>query len=294
MSFTNQVKEEILKKEYSDNDLLAILLGVFLAKNSFNKNGIKFKTENFEFSNYLINSLKDRFKLHIRFFIKTARNFKEHQEYIFEISNKEKNFFKKLLEYKNENNTNSINEKIVTGYFLACAYIKDPEKAYSVDYFVSTKENGIFLNNILLKLIQKVSITDKKNKTIVYIRSNENILDLLNILGATESFFYYQDIIIQKELKSNIIRSMNYELANETKKVTKIQEIIDMIEYIDSKVGIKSMKPILQEVCKFRMEYQDASLQELASKMHLTKSGLRGRLKQIKDIYDNLREKDNG
>lgn len=294
MSFTYQVKEEILKRKVLKEDFLCILYGVLFSKNTVKKDRIYFKTENYSFIKYLIENIDKYFKVNLKLTFQIAKNFKKHREYKFEISNKDpqfNKFYNLILDVDKLKDTRSL-DHILIGYFLAYGYIKDPNKSYSVDFFIKNEYHSKKLIEILKSRINKATLTKSRSRYIIYVRSKEDILDLLNILQAMKSFFQYQAIAINKEVKKNVVRSMNYEIYNETKKQKNINETIEMIEYIDNTIGIQSLKPILQEVCNYRKSYNNLSLSELALKISLTKSGLRGRLNQIKEIYLQLKEKE--
>lgn len=60
----------------------------------------------------------------------------------------------------------------------------------------------------------------------------EEILDILIIPRATNTFFKYEEITINKEIVLKITRNINYELANETKKMINSDNQIKMIKEI--------------------------------------------------------------
>lgn len=299
MTYTNIVKEEMLSKEVKTiEDFYSILLGVFLSKNAITNEGIFYKTENYELAKYLIYNIKKFTQINIKISYKKSRRFKEHNEYILNIESKDKHYSKfinNILKYKDLTNAeNEIKKNIIIGFFIASAYIKNPSRGYSLDFFIDSEDAATFLYLFIKKIGNtKVSITQKNKKNIVYIRNNECILDILALVQAYDNFFKYQNVVLEKEIKNNIIRSMNYEIANETKKLNTINKTLDMIEYIDDNYGISNLSDSLYELCKFRIEYDDMSLQELADKMGLTKSGVRGRMKRLEKIYLELKEGNN-
>lgn len=117
----------------------------------------------------------------------------------------------------------------------------------------------------------------------------EEILDILIMLGATNTFFKYEEITINKEIVLKITRNINYELANETKKMINSDNQIKMIKEIESKKGLNILSDVLKQTAKARIEYEEYSLQQLADYLKISKSGLRNRFRRIKEVYDELK-----
>ena len=137
---------------------------------------------------------------------------------------------------------------------------------------------------------KKVSHTDKKSKSLVYLRNSEDILDIIFLIGGVTSFFEFEEVTINKEIRNKINRNMNWEIANETKKLSTSEKQIKMIKYIDSEMGLAELSGILRETAEIRLENEEMSLQELADLLEVSKSGIRNRFRRIEEIYNSLRE----
>ena len=143
---------------------------------------------------------------------------------------------------------------------------------------------------MLLKHINKrVFHTDKKNKNIVYIRNSEDILDIIYMMGGEKIFFEYEDVTIIKEMKNKVNRKLNYELANDMKSEAAAIKQIDMIEYIDEKMGLSNLTDALEEIARLRLLNESDSFQELADKLRISKSGIRNRFRRLEEIYLELK-----
>ncbi|MCI7343065.1 MAG: DNA-binding protein WhiA, partial [Fusobacterium necrophorum] len=185
-------------------------------------------------------------------------------------------------------------EEILKGYikgmFLACGYMKDPKKEYAMDFFIDKKEIAEDFYRILLHNKKKVFITKKRNKSLVYLRNSEDIMDMLVLMGAMKQFFSYEETTMMKDLKNKTIREMNWEVANETKTLNTGNYQIKMIEYIEENMGLHNLTPVLLEAVKVRLEHPESSLQELADFIGISKSGIRNRFRRIEGIYEKLKE----
>ncbi len=83
---------------------------------------------------------------------------------------------------------------------------------------------------------------------------------------------------------------MNWEIANETKKISTSEKQLRMIQKIEDEIGLNNLSAVLRDAAKARIENIDMSLQELGETMNISKSGIRNRFRRIEEIYNNLEE----
>ena len=135
---------------------------------------------------------------------------------------------------------------------------------------------------------KKVFQTDKKSKSLVYIRNSEDIMDIIYMIGGLNTFFDFEETTINKEIRNKINRNINWEIANETRKISTSEKQLKMIQKIDKEIGLNNLSDVLMETAKMRLENIDMSLQELADIMNISKSGIRNRFRRLEEIYNNL------
>ncbi len=125
----------------------------------------------------------------------------------------------------------------------------------------------------------------------MYIKEGEQISDFINILGASSSYFKFQDVIITKDMKNKANRIINCTAANLDKAVNAAQKQIADIKLIDEVKGIETLPDKLFITAKKRLEFPELGLSELAREFEpeLTKSGLNHRLAKISAIADKMR-----
>ena len=256
MSYSANVKREIFNLENSDKDTVyAELFGIFIAKNVITEHGIYFSTENVSLAKRIYSNLR------------AVTNIPIQLKYV-------------------------ISKRLGTirGFFLSCGYIKSPEKAYAMDFFVDTEDSATYLYYLFKQMGKKVFQTEKKNKSLVYLRNSEDILDIIFLIGGINSFFEFEEVTINKEIRNKINRNMNWEIANETKKLSASEKQIHMIKVIDEKMGLSELTDVLSETARVRLENQEMSLQELADLMEISKSGIKNRFRRLETIYKGLVE----
>ena len=133
-----------------------------------------------------------------------------------------------------------------------------------------------------------------------YINTNEEKLYLLESLGidvvvmqkVDKNFLEYTPLEFVRILKNKTIREMNWEVANETKTLNTGNYQIKMIKYIGEKIGLNSLSPVLEEAAFLRLNNPEDSLQSLADKINISKSGIRNRFRRIEEVYNSLLEEE--
>ena len=177
------------------------------------------------------------------------------------------------------------------GIFLSSGTISDPAKSYYFGIGCNNKERAKEVQKLINSFGLKSKVTERKNRYIVYIKEREQIADLLNIIGAGNQYFKFQDVMITKDLKNKANRGINCDAANLDKRVGAAQKHIAAIKLIDSVKGIESLPDKLYITALKRMEFPELALSDLAKEVDpkLTKSGLNHRLNKISEIADKLR-----
>lgn len=134
----------------------------------------------------------------------------------------------------------------------------------------------------------KSKITRRKGTFIVYIKSGEEIKNLVAFLGCPVAVLKITDLIIKREIKNNSNRQKNCDLGNLNKQVEASAKQISAIEKLKSLGEFDRLKKDLKEVAMARLEYQDDTLTELAERLNLSKSCLNHRLRKIVHLASEL------
>lgn len=297
MSYTYKVKNEILQNnKLSKNEKYSEIRAILLLKHAIKDDCIDLKLENKELAERVFSILKNITTLRIAISYSKSKKFGEHNVYVIYIPQQKglKKFLEDLMKYKTTGRKNStdIEKGFIRGMFLGCGYIKSPEKEYALDFFVDCEELADELYNLLVEKDKKVYRTIKRNKPLVYMRNAEDIMDIIVLIGSMKEFYNYEETTMIKDLKNKTIREMNWEVANETKTLDTARKQIRMINYIGKMKGLNELTPVLEEVAFLRLENPEESLQELAEKIGISKSGIRNRFRRIEEIYTELLEKD--
>ncbi|MDY0276965.1 MAG: DNA-binding protein WhiA [Acholeplasma sp.] len=195
--------------------------------------------------------------------------------------------------------TQNDKEKIafLRGAFLVNGSINHPKSAeYHFEIFSESKEMIISIQAMLNNFNLNARITKRRKGYIAYLKDAESISDFIQLLGAYNSVFKFEDIRIKRDFSNSINRIMNCEIANEKKAVIASEDQIKDIKlinkhYLESQIDFKT-----KEAIKLRLKYPEANLRELTELFEeeygekISKSGLNHRYIKIKKLAESLRE----
>lgn len=298
MSFSSDVKDEASKtKEYDiKNELLALLR---LNSSIIFNNGmtIQFETSNISVAKRFVGNVKKIYKnADIELFTKEITTLNKSKMCVVQIKQAKDiiNDFK-LLSFSSYD---EIYDKIeassyLRGAFLINGSINNPEKSHHLEIRCKENKDAIFVQKLMNDFDLNSKIGKRRNELIVYLKDSEKIQDFLYIISASQSFFKYNEILINKKVASDVKKSINCELFNASKSLNAGSNQLHDIAIIE-KYNIKVDEKI-QELINYRKEYIDASLNELVSIYKedgkvASKSALNHRFRKIHEIASNLIE----
>ncbi len=96
------------------------------------------------------------------------------------------------------------------------------------------------------------------------------------------------DKIIMGIIRNNANRAANCDAGNIAKQVKAASYQISLIQEMTADGSFRKLSPKLQETAAARMENPDATYEELAHILHMTKSGVVNRLRKIIQLHNAL------
>ena len=312
MSFSAKVKREIcryvdMSKEEATAELSAIMkVSGTLA---FSGTGLSFKltTENPASARLVFTLLKDHFDIHSKLMVKKSNSLKKNNIYMVVITEEmgvkdllaKTGILKEVdgimnLDYRIEKEvlqSEEVKKAYVRGAFIGGGSISNPEKTYHLEFVTHSEEYANDLKNLINTFSLNSKVIQRKNSFIIYIKEGEQIVDLLNVIGAHASLLEVENIRIMKEMRNNVNRLVNCETANLSKTVNAAVRQVESIKLIAEKIGLKRLPQNLREVAELRLNYPDESLKELGEMLDppVGKSGVNHRLRKIEKIAEELR-----
>ncbi len=176
------------------------------------------------------------------------------------------------------------------GAFLASGSVSDPGRSYHFEIICRDREEAVYLQQLLEPYEVTAGITTRKNRPILYVKDSTAIVDVLNIMGAYQALMKMENIRIVKEMRNSANRQTNCDIANNEKMLRAARRQIEDIRLIEQKLGFENLPENLRQTAIARLEYPDASIQELGGYLDppVGKSGVNHRLRKLAAIAEDL------
>lgn len=177
----------------------------------------------------------------------------------------------------------------IRGAFLGGGYITKG-KGYRLEFVFSDQTLASDFGRLLLKLgiISKKVL--RKSKYVLYLSSSENICNLLAGIGADKAVLDIYNELVNRSVRNTANRTANCINANIDKAVEAAVKQAEAIDYIEAIKGLDFLPRRLKETAQARKNNPSATLQEIAEKLDMSKSGLNHRMSKIIEISNNLVE----
>ena len=187
--------------------------------------------------------------------------------------------------------TKCCRKSFLRGAFLAAGTVSNPEKGYHYEIFTSSERIAKDIRRICNSFTDiTAKVVARKRGYGIYIKAREQVRDMLGIMGASNQFFEFDNVMMMKDLMSQTRRENNLDNANIDKALRTAEHQIECIKRIEAYQGLDSLSPKLREAALARLEHPELGIQDLGSIMNppLSKSGINNRLRRITEIAENL------
>ena len=200
--------------------------------------------------------------------------------------------------YRESNLSAEQKTSYLRGAFLVRGTVNDPaSKSSHLEISCVNEGEILFVQKLMNSLDFNARISKRKNYLIAYIKAKNTIGTFLYAIGAQAAMEYYEDMIITKEIKATALRSVNLDVANQDKTNEAAKDQLKYIQFLEYNYPLGELDSKILMVMKVRKEYPEHSLSQLLEIIHeeydpkLTKSGLNHRLRKIKEIAVEYKEK---
>ncbi|PKM80901.1 MAG: DNA-binding protein WhiA [Firmicutes bacterium HGW-Firmicutes-13] len=314
MSFAVKTKNEIARLKFKrDCCIRAELTALIHMNGSLQITGGEFvliiNTENPAVARRIFLLLKKTFNYNTDILVRKKTRLKKNNIYMVRVSESEK--VKEILSdleiVTGGDNLNKFNKSIaekifhkkccrrayLRGAFLARGYINSPDSSYHLEINTEYEEQGEEIIKLLSHFNILAGMVSRKNSFVVYLKDGHKIVELLNIIGAHQALFQYENVRIIKEMRNKINRLVNCETANLNKTVNAALNQLESIRIVNRAIGIQNLPDSLKQIAELRIKYPEANLQEMGEMFTppLSKSGVNHRLRKIGKIAQQLRKK---
>ncbi len=297
------LKEEIAKQDINILESRWELIAFLNCVAKISNKEITITLENAAVARKIYKELKEIYGINASIIIRMQRRFKVKQIYILVIK-EQVDLLKNAI--KEENNLDMLateEEKIayLKGTFLAVGNISNPQTSgYHLEFIFSQEKKAKQTLKLLKNFGFYAKIINRGYKDVVYIKSAENISDLIKLFGAVSALFYFEDIRIYRDHKNMVNRLNNCEVANQEKTFKAGQVQLANIKFLKDHDLFDLLDEKTMIVAEMREKYPELSFQELADVItsetgyKVGKSGINHRFIKINELIERYKSSNNG
>jgi len=175
------------------------------------------------------------------------------------------------------------------GAFLSCAAVSAPQRQYHLEFYVGYKNLARELCALLAECDLPPKLCQRKGVWLVYYKDSTQIEDLLTFIGARLSMLDLVNAKIEKDMRNNVNRAVNFELANVNRTSGAAAAQLLAIAKLRARLVLDTLPEPLREAALLREANPEASLQELCglAAAPVTRSGMNHRLKRLEELAKN-------
>ncbi|EFM09561.1 protein of unknown function DUF199 [Paenibacillus curdlanolyticus YK9] len=260
-------------------------------------------TENAAIARRIYSLIKKKFDVHTELLVRKKMRLKKNNVYMVRIPAKVQEILKELSIVsegflfqqgidKDIIKKSCCKRSYLRGAFLAGGSVNNPEgSSYHLEIASLYEEHCQALADLANKFDLNARCIERKKGFIFYIKEGEKIIELLNIIGAHQALFKFEDVRIMRDMRNSVNRIVNCETANLNKTIGAAVRQIDNIRLLQKEVGLESLPDKLREVAEIRLLHPDMNLTEVGEllKVKVSKSGVNHRLRKIDELAEKIR-----
>lgn len=308
MSFAKTVKEELVSVPVELDEQLAEFSAFINLNAEFHienkQKMLDFKTNNPTVAKRFLQLVRSLYQAETSLITQRINKLNQRNAIIIRIQSKVEDIVNEhsLLDSPIENQelttaTPEAKQAFLRAAFLSGGSVNHPKTAeYHLEIYTRDPEQAVFLQSVMNYFDLNAKITKRRQGFICYLKDAEGISDFLQIVGAQNSVFHFEDVRIKRDFNNSINRVMNMEIANEKKAIVAANEQLKDIEIVLTYVPESQIDAKSRQVIELRKMYPEASLKELVDLFeetyhdYISKSGLNHRLVKIKQMAKEIKE----
>lgn len=308
MSFAAQTKKELTMVEAEacceKAELSALIRMNGTVQLSRQRMVLDISTENAAIARRIYSLLKKMFEVHIELLVRKKMRLKKNNIYMVRIPEKVEQVLSSLhIVSEGFLFTPTIDPAIIPkpccrraylrGAFLAGGSVNNPEgSSYHLEIACMYQQHCESLCDLANKFDLNARCIERKKGFIFYIKEGEKIIEFLNIIGAHQALFKFEDVRIMRDMRNSVNRIVNCETANLNKTIGAAVRQIDNIRLLEREYGLHNLPERLREVAEVRLQHPDMNLKEVGEllKGSVSKSGVNHRLRKIDELAEKIRE----
>lgn len=310
MSFSNDIKNELLRLEYTDDsERVSLLAGLARMDGTIligagRQISLQLVSENAAVARLVFSWLKSLFHVESEVTIQRQNRLKKNVLYVVNVPSQTR--MPALLNtlgmvdrdgllFRSEIpveliDSDSLRRAYLRGVFLGGGSMTDPKRSYHLEIVTQSEEYA----GHLIQLIENYNIyprmSYRKESIVVYLKESEQISDFLALIGAYEAVMALENTRIQKNVRNQVNRLVNCETANLNKSINAAQRQIQHINLIASRMGLDRLPDSLRQAAEARLNHPEESLKDLGQLLDppVGKSGMNHRMRRLEELAEQL------
>ena len=169
------------------------------------------------------------------------------------------------------------------GVFLKCGSVNAPDKSNHLEMKVGSEMNADEMCIFLREMGLEAKVSRRRGKYVVYFKDGDTIFHVLSVMGAQKCAFDVVNTQIEKNIRNNVNRVNNCEMANMQKSANATVRQMEAINELMRDEKFDSLPEKLLYTATLRRDNPDLSLTDLAN-IHeppITKSCVNHRLEKL-------------
>ncbi|MCJ8015130.1 DNA-binding protein WhiA [Paenibacillus sp. KQZ6P-2] len=260
-------------------------------------------TENAAIARRIYSLIKKHFQAHTELLVRKKMRLKKNNVYIVRIPARVQEILKEL-KIVSEGflfradidpvlvKKNCCKRAYLRGAFMAGGSVNNPEgSSYHLEISSMYEEHCQALVDLANEFQLNARLIERKKGFILYIKEGEKIIEFLNLIGAHQALFKFEDVRIMRDMRNSVNRIVNCETANLNKTIGAAVRQIDNIKLLQKEMGLENLPDKLREVAEIRLAHPDMNLKEVGEllKGTVSKSGVNHRLRKIDELAEKIR-----
>ena len=306
-SFATEVKNELARLSYEEPccreaELAALLrMGATLTLGAGHTFGLNFTSKNAAVARKVLQLLKSEGEnLRTEITVRRSRQLNKNNSYtVRAVPSVKVNELFVRIGFLHEDSLNMENDRgmlkkqccriaYLRGAFQGGGSVNRPEAAYHLELVTGSFELGNLLYDLLRRMGFPAGFVDRKDSYIVYLKEGDAVIDFLGMVEADEAVESFEVARNVKEVREQVNRLVNCETANLQKAVDAAGRQLDIIRSLEASGQFKNLPPKVRAAARARLDNPDATLQELAEMLGISKSGMNHRMRKLKELAATL------
>lgn len=299
MSFSQETKANLVAvSEAMKHDCCrrAALYGILYGAGVFRRDRLKLVTTSFELASLAVKWLHDQYGVEANLYVTDRKSGEADERRSCKITVVQKKELERIfhsLRYSMDEPLSNIKSEVLKctncraafmrGVFLSAGTLSDPDKGYHLEMNFADAAVCEKIADMLGEEGISPKRMTRKTEHVLYYKDSESIENFLALIGANNAAFTIMNKKIERELRSDMNRIANGEVANIEKTTKAAGTQMSAIRALQASGELERLPKELKVTAILRLKYSEDSLVELAKRHDppITKSGVNHRLKKI-------------